>query len=259
MDALRLGRSIRVLRLRTDKRQEDVGRQAGVSRQVISRIESGDIDGMTLATIRRVADAVGADVQLTARWHGEGLDRLLDAAHAGLVERVVRLLQDAGWETAVEVSFSIAGERGSVDVVGLRRDTGSVLIVEVKTVVPDAGGMLMTLDRKARLAPRIARQLGWPCESVSRLLVIGDSSTTRRRVAALDATFQAALPARGWAVKRWLRQPAEVLAGILFLPFASGTGRRRSPTGRQRVRRPRSGRQLPRRRPGTPSGNDGEL
>ena len=97
------------------------------------------------------------------------------------------MLRAEGWETAVEVSFAIRGERGSVDVVGLRRDLGAILIVEVKTVIPDAGGMLQTLDRKARLAPEIAAQLGWPCRSVSRLIVVGDSTTTRRRVRLLAA------------------------------------------------------------------------
>lgn len=256
VDRLRFGRSMRALRLRMDKRQDDVGREAEVSRQVVSRIESGDIDGMTIGTIRRVADAVGADVQLLARWHGEALDRLLDAAHAGIVNRVVTMLQAAGWETAVEVSFSIGGERGSVDVVGLRRDVAAILIVEVKTVVPDAGSMLMTLDRKARLGPRIASQLDWPCQSVSRLLVVGDSSTTRRRIAALNAMFDAALPSRGWAVKRWLRQPVGVLAGILFLPFASETGARRSPTGRQRVRRRRAPARTPIRTGSATNGNE---
>jgi len=249
VDTLRIGRSIRALRLRADKRQVDVARAAEVSRQVVSRIETGDIEGMTMATILRVTHVLDADLNVVVRWHGEGLDRLLDAAHAGLVERIVALLQQAGWETAVEVSFSIGGERGSVDVVGLHRAQAAILIVEAKTVVPDVGGMLMTLDRKARLGPQIARQLGWPCRSVSRLLVVGDSSTARRRVAEHEATFDAALPTRGWAVKRWLRHPGDALAGLLFLPFALGTGRRRSPTGRQRVRLGKSQRDPPVRPP----------
>ena len=240
MDTLRVGRSIRALRLRADRRQADVARDAGLSRQLVAKVEAGDIDGVTLRRLGKIAAVLGADLDLRVRLHGEGLDRLLDGAHAALVERVVALLASFGWETAVEVSFSIRGERGSVDVVGLRRDIGAVVIVEVKTVVPDAGGMLSTLDRKARLGAEIAQRLGWPCRSVSRLLVVGDSSTTRRRVGALGATFAAALPSRGWAVKRWLRDPVEPLAGILFLPFATGDGARRSPTGRQRIRRPRA-------------------
>jgi transcriptional regulator with XRE-family HTH domain len=227
---------MRALRLRADRRQADVAREAHVSRQLISKVEAGDLDGVSIGRLRRIAASLGADLDLRVRWRGEGLDRLLDAARAGLVEGVVSMLMAAGWETAVEVSFSIRGERGSVDVVALHRRSAAILIVEVKTVVPDAGGMLSTLDRKGRLGPEIAKQLGWPCASVSRLLVIGDSSTTRRRVAALAATFATALPSRNWAVKRWLQTPTESLAGVLFLPFATAGGARRSPTGRTRVR-----------------------
>ncbi len=209
-----------------------------------------------VGTLVAIGEALGASIDVGVRWHGEGLDRLLDAAHAGLVERVVELLAAEGWETAVEVSFAIRRERGSVDVVGLRRDVAAILIVEVKSVVPDAGGMLHVLDRKARLGPEIARQVGWPCASVSRLLVIGDSSTTRRRVGAPGATFATALPERGWSVRRWLRFPNGVLAGLLFLPFATGGGISRGATGVQRVRKRRSSPKSAHRPPGMASGKE---
>ncbi len=240
MDALQVGRSLRALRIRAAKRQQDVGAAAGVSRQLVSKVEAGQSADVRVGTLIAIAEALGASIDVKVRWHGEGLDRLLDGAHASLVEQVVALLTADGWETKVEVSFSIRGERGSVDVVGLRREVAAILIVEVKSVVPDAGGMLHVLDRKARLGQEIARQLGWPCVSVSRLLVVGDSSTTRRRVAALGSTFATAFPERGWSVRRWLHSPNGSLAGLLFLPFASGSGARRGPTGVQRVRRPKS-------------------
>lgn len=242
MDGRRVGRSLRALRIRSDRRQKDVAAAAGVSRQMVARVEAGDLDRVQVETIDRITRAVGGTLDIGVRWRGEGLDRLLDSAHAALVERVVAMLASEGWETAVEVSFSIWGERGSVDVVGLRREVAAILIVEVKSVIPDAGGMLATLHRKARLGPEIARQLGWPCRSVSRLLVVGDWTTTRRRIRMLAAMFAAALPARGWAVRRWLRDPRSVLAGILFLPFATRGGTSQGLTGRQRVR-------LPKRRP----------
>jgi len=237
MDGLRIGRQLRALRLRADKRQRDVSADARVSRQLIAKVEGGAIDGVTIGSLTRIGTALGATVDILVRWHGEGLDRLLDAAHAALVEIVVRILQAYGWETAVEVSFNVRGERGSVDICALYRQTATVLIIEVKTVVPDSGSMLATLDRKVRLAPDVARSLGWPCTTVARLLVIGDSSTTRRRVALLGATFAAVLPDRAVAIRRWLRQPSGTIAGLWFLPFATAGGRRRGVTGRQRVRR----------------------
>src|SRR4029079_9408021 len=112
-------------------------------------------------------------------WNGEGLDRLLDQAHAGLVDQLVIRLRAAGWVADVEASFSIRGERGSIDVLGYHEATGIVLVTEVKSVVPDSQATVYGLDRKARLAPEIARQRGWTCRGVARLLVIGDSSTSR--------------------------------------------------------------------------------
>jgi transcriptional regulator with XRE-family HTH domain len=256
MDALRVGRSLRALRIRAAKRQLDVGAAAGVSRQLVAKVEAGQLSNVRVGALVAIGEALGASIDVGVRWHGEGLDRLLDAAHAGLVEQVVGLLAADGWETAVEVSFAIRGERGSVDVVGLRREVAAILIVEVKSIVPDAGGMLHVLDRKARLGPEIAKHLDWPCASVSRLLVIGDSSTTRRRIAALGATFSTAFPERGWSVRRWLRSPTGALAGLLFLPFATGGGTSRGPTGVQRVRRRKSGPKSVLRPPAVASGRD---
>ena len=40
------------------------------------------------------------------QWRGGDLDRLLDEAHAGLVERVAQLLRRLGWQVLVEVSYT---------------------------------------------------------------------------------------------------------------------------------------------------------
>lgn len=245
MDGIRVGRSLRALRIRAGKRQADVAGPLGISRQLVSKVETGQIDDVTCGTIERIAAGLGARAEWRINWRGEGLDRLLDGDHAEIVESLARMLRDLGWETAVEVSFNVRGERGSVDLAALDRPTSTVLIAEVKTVVPDAGPMLFTLDRKARLAPEIAKSLGWPCKTVARALVIGESSTTRRRIASLGATFAAALPKRGREVMRWLKTPDGPMAGLLFLPYASNSGTRRRLAGRQRVR-------VARRRPNCP-------
>jgi hypothetical protein len=171
------------------------------------------------------------------RWQGEGLDRLLDTAHAGLVEAVVTRLTHLGWETVVEASFAVAGERGSIDVFALHRQTASVLVVEVKSVVPDSQAMLLALDRKTRLARKLAEERGWPCRTVGRLLVLGDSTTARRRIEALDRTYKAAFPDRGVVVSAWLRAPSGPISGLQFLPFATQGGARERVAGRQRVRK----------------------
>ena len=73
--------------------------------------------------------------------------------------------------------------------------------------------MLAALDRKARLAPTLARQRGWPAQHVGRILVLPDDRTARRRIDAFRATFDRALPLRTVDVKRWILTPtASILA-----------------------------------------------
>jgi transcriptional regulator with XRE-family HTH domain len=238
VDSMRIGHACRALRIRRRWRQEDLAVKVGFSRQLISKVESGSIENVSLGTLHALAAGLGASIDVTVRWHGEGLDRLLDAAHASLVETVVRRLRRLGWETIVEASFAVRGERGSIDVLALDRATASVLVVEVKSVVPDSQATIHGLDRKSRLAPVIARDRDWPCLVVGRLLVIGESTTSRHRVEILDGTYRSAFPARGRAVSAWLRRPTGPLAGLLFLPFANRDGATNRVTGRQRVRLP---------------------
>lgn len=224
------------MRIRLGWRQIDLAMRAGVSQSTISAIERGRVAVVSLATLERVAAALGARLDVSVRWRGEQLDRLIDEAHAGLVESIVRMLRDQGWEVAVEVSFAVAGERGSIDVLGFHRATATLLVIEVKSVVPDSQATLHTLDRKVRLAAGIGTGLGWAAARVGRLLILGEGSTSRRRIARLDATYRAALPDRGPVVRAWLRRPTRPLAGLLFLPFNGQTGTRRTTTGVSRVR-----------------------
>lgn len=221
---------MRALRRRRGWRQLDVARTAGVSQAMIARIERGTSDRVSVRRLEQVAGSLGARVIVRLDFNGEAIDRLLDADHAGLVEAIIRRLGGVGWECLTEVTFSIDGERGSVDVLARHPETGAVLIVEAKTVVPDLQAMLATLDRKVRLGPRIARQAGWKCSFVGRLLVFADARTTRRRVAQHTVTFDAALPDRGAVVRQKLRapDPREPLRGFVFLPGShQATGRHR--------------------------------
>jgi transcriptional regulator with XRE-family HTH domain len=237
MDWIRIGLAFRALRIRRGWRQQDLALRAGVSRSLISAVERGGAGEVTLSTLVRIATALDCRLDVGVRWRGEQLDRLLDSAHAALVEQSVAVLTASGWEVAVEVSFAIGGERGSIDILARHATSGRLLVVEVKSVVPDSQAMLHAPDRKARLAARIAADRGWSARGpVARLLVVGDGSTGRRRIAALAGTYGIALPDRGATVRSWLRTPDRPLAGLLFLPYASRAGTRRSPTGIERVR-----------------------
>lgn len=238
-DPLRIGRSLRAIRVRLGLRQVDVATRAGASRAFVSNLERGLSRWTDIGRIEAVCLALGADLDVRVRWRGEGLDRLLDEAHATIVDRLAELLKPDGWQTWLEVTFNDYGDRGSIDVFGWHPETRSLLIAEVKSVVPDAQGTLAPLDRKVRLAPKLARERGLDPGSVSRLLVVGDTSTNRRRIGRFAALFYAALPDRGWTVRRWLSRPSGSIAGLLLLPDSTGDGARRSTAGRSRVNRPR--------------------
>jgi transcriptional regulator with XRE-family HTH domain len=240
MDGLRFGRQFRALRIRLERRQTDLAGPSGLSRSLIASIDRGEIDGVTVGALVRAARALGADVDIRLRWRGEQLDRLIDEAHAAVVEATVVLLKRHGWIVEVEVSFAIWGERGSIDVVGFHPSFGALLIIEVKASVPDSQATIHGLDRKTRLAREVVADRHWEIRHVSRLLVVAATATSRRRVARLAATYDTALPARGATVRKWLSQPKKPIAGLLFVANDSRGGTRRPAPGRQRVRRRRA-------------------
>ena len=235
MDGILFGRGFRAIRIRKRLTQLELAGRAGVSRGVVVRIERGDAANVTVATLERVAAPLGARVVCRLSWTGEGLDRLLDAWHAAIVEQVVRILGGAGWLVATEVSFNHFGERGSIDILAFHPGTRLLLVIEVKSVVPDIQGSLVTLDRKERLALGIAQERGWNAVGVSRLLVIRENRTARRRIAEHAATFANTFPDRARVVRGWLMRPdpSRPLRGLWFLSSESQAD------VKQRVRRPR--------------------
>jgi transcriptional regulator with XRE-family HTH domain len=232
MDLIRFGRGIRALRHRRKWRQEDLAAAAGVSPTMVARVERGDAT-VQLRKLDAVAAAVGARTDLRLQFNGEALDRLLDAGHAALVDIVAGMLRHLGWEVVVEATFWIRGERGSIDLLAWQPGTRIVLVIEVKSVVPDLQAMLSAVDRKVRLARDIARERGWNPVAVGALLVVGEDRTARRRVATHAATFDQAFPTRAVGVRRWLASPdpAAPLRGLWFLSGRQGV------TTRHRVRR----------------------
>jgi len=211
---------------------------ARVPREVISEVERGILERVSMLDIDRVAAALGAQADLRVRWRGEHLDRLLDEAHAATVAAVVVRLERFGWATQIEVSFSIWGERGSIDVLAWHPATNALLVVEVKSVVPDLQATLHTLDQKARLSSEIAARFGWRPALIGRLLVVAESPTSRGRVRRSAVVLDAALPDRGPRVRAWLRAPSGPLHGLLFLSNAAQAHTRRPTWRRERVHRP---------------------
>jgi transcriptional regulator with XRE-family HTH domain len=236
MNPVVIGRVVRALRQKRRWRQVDLAAKVRIGQQAVSRVELGDLDAVSVETLTRLLGAVGAELTLQVTWRGGSLDRLLDAAHAELVERAAYLLRNLGWEVHVEVSFAEFAERGSIDILAWHPGARIVLIVEVKSEITAVEDTLRRHDAKARLAPKIVfARFGERPRHVARLLVLPDSSTSRRRLESHGATFSTTYPLRGAAVRRWLANPAGSMSGILMIRPGHGA---RMP---RRIRRPAVG------------------
>jgi transcriptional regulator with XRE-family HTH domain len=227
MDDRRVGRVVREVRIRRGWRQGDLAAAASVSQALISRIELGQLEHVSLTRLRAVGATLDIALSIDAWWRAGELDRLVDRGHAALVEYVVGQLHDQGWLTRVEVTFNHFGERGAADIVAWHPPTRTLLIVEVKTRIVDVQATASTFERKVRLLPdALRREEGWNASAVARLLVIADTQANRSVVRDHQRIFDSIWPERTSATRRWIRRPTAPLlnhrhgfGGIWFLPY----------------------------------------
>jgi transcriptional regulator with XRE-family HTH domain len=217
MDVRRIGRGLRALRIRRGMTQAQLALRAGLDRSKVSRIERGMVERIAFGDLVTLASALDARLELELTWRGASLERLVDARHAATVAATITWLTTAGWSCFTEVSFSVFGERGSIDIVAIH-PTGALLAIEVKASIGDANRTLIGIDRKLRLLPVIARDRGWPRGPAGALLVVTEGTTSRRRIAQHASVFRAALPSSTRDCRRWVRDPVgSAPRGIVFV------------------------------------------
>jgi transcriptional regulator with XRE-family HTH domain len=226
MDDLRFGAIIRAIRIRKRLRQMDLARLADVSPATVSRMERGHIDTLSLASIRAVARALDIRVDLMPLWRAGDLDRLLNSRHSALHEKVARSFAERpGWLAEPEVSFAIYGERGVIDILAWHPGRRALLVIELKTDIADVNELVGTIDRKRRLADKVARERGWdvdPRATTSVWVIVAPGRTNRRRVHAHQAMLRAAFPLDGRAIGGWLRDPVGAVRCLSFWPDSHG-------------------------------------
>lgn len=209
-------RALRVLRRQRGWRQTDLAAHADVSRDLVLRAENDRLDGMTIGSLDRLVAAVGADLSIEVRWHGAGLDRLIDSLHSALANVAAGRMERYGWMVRAEVSFNHYGDRGRCDLVGWHAATRTLVIVEIKSRVGNLQEMLGRLDVKARLGGLIAQELGLgkPARVVGAL-VLAESGANRRLVRQHEPLFRQ-YGVRGRQALAWLRQPDRPVTGLLW-------------------------------------------
>jgi transcriptional regulator with XRE-family HTH domain len=220
MNDQRLGAILRAVRLRAGLTQQNVADRAGVSRSVISRIERGHLETVSLGTLRRVSAALEVRIEAATFSRNGDLDRLVNARHSALDDALachLRGLPD--WTFGPEVSFAIWGERGLVDILAWQPRRRMLLVIELKTAIVDVNELAGTFDRKMRLAIEIARRHGWAVPdptTVSGWVVVSDTRTNRRRVAQHAAMLRAAFPSDGRTIRGWLARPTRQVRCLSF-------------------------------------------
>ena len=237
MDDQRFGSAIRAVRIKRRWTQSDLASRSGVSRATISRLERGHPDTFSLETIRRVAAALDVRVDLIARWRSGDLDRLLNAKHSQVHELVARWFAKElpDWVLAPEVSYSIYGECGVVDIVAWHPGRRAILVIELKTDIVDVNQLIGKVSEKARLIRQVVRDRGWDPLTVSTWVIVAAGRTNRARLAAHQAVLRAAFPADGRLMRRWLADPTGSVAALSV--WTDLAGRPLAPTRRVRRRR----------------------
>ncbi|HET9344099.1 MAG TPA: helix-turn-helix transcriptional regulator [Candidatus Limnocylindrales bacterium] len=245
MTGPQIGRIARVLRHRLRLTQDDVAGRARTSQSTVSLLERGHVDRVAMPTVRRILGVLEADVVVSIRWRAGDLDRVIDERHAAIGEVVTTLLVALGWEAIPEVTYSISGERGSIDILAWHAPTRTLLVIEVKSEVTSIEETLRRHDAKVRLAPRVAAErLGWRAVLVARLLVLPETSTARRQVDRHARLFARAYPERNRSVRAFLRDPRSRVrtsfGGLMFLSSSDGTSPMRLTGPSRRVRHAQS-------------------
>ena len=237
-----LGVRFRAVRIRRGWRQQDVAAKVGVDRSVISRVERGHLERLALGTILDVARALDIQVTVTSRSRGADLDRLVSGRHAALHESVARWFAAdlPEWVLAPEVSFSIYGERGVIDILAWHPGRRALVIIELKTDVVDVNELVGQMDRRRRLARQIAMERGWDPLTVSSWVIVANGRTNRARIDAHRGLLRNAFPVDGRSIRSWLVRPDRAVAAMSMwdrVEFGTAPG---GYAARHRVRPPRA-------------------
>jgi transcriptional regulator with XRE-family HTH domain len=241
MEDGKIGAAFRAVRTRKGTTQREVAKVARVTQSDISRLERGQLALLKLETIRRVASVLEMWLDITPRWRGAGIDRILNHAHAALQGSVLDRFRDlAGWTALPEVSFSIRGERGAIDILAWHAETRTLLIVELKTILVEPAELVRTMGQRQRLASEIAKWQGWSPRAVGRWVILTDTRTNRRHVSAHASVLAPLMVADGVRMRRWLREPAGSISALSFWRQPDGVVAMRIGTKRRCTSRPPS-------------------
>jgi transcriptional regulator with XRE-family HTH domain len=240
MDDQRVGRIVRALRRRLGWRQSTWRRRAGSSQNLVSLIERGHMDRVSLRVLRNVLAQLDAWTVMEIRWRGAAVDRLLDeATHLFRALSPIGSSRRGGWWKWRSRTPSLASADRSTSwrfiprqrLIGHRDQDGS----------PVCRGNLRKLDEKTRLSTR-----DW-------IQAVRLAARQRRRLArdagALDAqksSGEAPKPFRRRTASAQPRHPelaagaGRPVIGVWFFSSRDPRVAKAAKSAGQRVRRPKT-------------------
>ncbi|MEW5991728.1 MAG: helix-turn-helix transcriptional regulator [Chloroflexota bacterium] len=212
-DRFQVGAAVRSIRTAIRWSQQTLAERAGVSQSMVSLVERGRVDDLTLGTASALLEAMGARliVGVDSPFLGERT-RQRDPAHALMAAHVVRRLRASGWVVVTEVEVGGDRSRGWIDVLAFHPTTAVLLVIEVKTEIHDLGQIERTLGWYEREAWSASRRIGRrPMRAAGSLLLLA-SRDNDDRVAENAGSIRA-----GFAIKS--RQLGEIVdAGSVPAP-----------------------------------------
>ena len=207
LDASRVGRELRELRLGLSVSQAAVARVVGVSRSVVSDLERGD-PTVGLEIRRRTAIVVGADLRVSV--YPGARPMLHDIAHARIIERILKR-RDRGWRADLEAG--VPGPfRASTDVRLAR--PGTIVLIEVESRLRDWEATIRRIfEKRERVGGSVSGRT-----RVIAVLCLPPTRHHRRLVSDLAESVGATLPASPELARRSLEEGGEWPGdGILWM------------------------------------------
>lgn len=230
-----LARACREGRLALGLTQRALATKVGVARSYIAAIERGRANPSLDVTIR-VAAALGLELDLRLRPPViVGDRRQRDAVHARCSGYVDRRLRALGWATAREAPIIDGRWRGWIDLLAFDRRSGTLIVIELKTVVDDIGAIERQVGWYERMARRVAREHGWlPRRVVTWLLVLSSEQNEQAMIRNRDV-FDPTFPVEAPAMDKLANAPGADWPGGRGVAMVDPARRRRTWMMRPRI------------------------
>ena len=186
--------------------QAELADRALTSQTKIWRMEHAIRGALDLETLDRVLAQLGLQIVLEVDGrHVVARTEQRDLVHAALLGVLAARLRRAGWVIVTEVPTGASAPTGWIDLLAYRPTDRALVIGEVKTAIPDVGGLQRQVAFYQREAVWAARRQGWLPESVATFVACLDTVDVATSLAANRRVLAPAFPGDPRVLEAWLQ------------------------------------------------------